>query len=63
MGIRPDRVVVINDEVLAEVDGPMLKHGLQEFNGASLRVVPSRSADQPDPERLSLRFERFLAAG
>ena len=62
LGIRPDLVVVINQQVLEEVDGPMLKHGLQEFHKAPLRVVPSQAADKPDPERLGIRFERFVAA-
>jgi putative restriction endonuclease len=62
LGIGPDRVVRINSAVLQEVDGPMLRHGLQEFHGAPLRVIPSRRADQPDPERLAARFEDFLRA-
>jgi putative restriction endonuclease len=62
LGIRPDRVVHINGDALVEVDGPMLRHGLQEFHGQRLRVVPSRTADQPDPERLAIRFEKFLRA-
>jgi putative restriction endonuclease len=33
MGIPPDYQVVINDELLDEIDGPMLKHGLQEMHG------------------------------
>lgn len=62
LGIRPDQLVQINDGVLHEVDGPMLRHGLQEFHGQRLRVVPARAADRPDPERLGIRFERFLRA-
>lgn len=62
LGIRPDRTVLINGDVLVEVDGPMLRHGLQEFHGQRLRVLPRRSADQPDPERLAVRFDRFLQA-
>ncbi len=63
LGISPERVVHVNAEILAEVDGPMLKHGIQEFHGAQLRVLPRRAAEQPDPERLADRFDRFLAAG
>lgn len=62
LGIRPDGVVQINGEVLVEVDGPMLRHGLQEFHDQPLRVLPGRVADRPDPERLAIRFERFLRA-
>ncbi len=63
LGVSPERVIRINADVLAERDGPMLRHGLQEFHGATLRVVPTRAADMPDPERLAVRYERFLAAG
>lgn len=63
LGISPKRVVHINAEILAEVDGPMLKHGIQEFHGSELRVLPQRKADQPDTDRLADRFDRFLAAG
>ncbi|MFI5047287.1 MAG: HNH endonuclease [Acidimicrobiia bacterium] len=63
MGIRPDHVVEIRAEILTEVDGPMLRHGLQSLHGARLMHVPRRTADRPDPERLELRYEEFRAAG
>ena len=62
LGISPEGVVHVHRGVLAEVDGPMLRHGIQEFHGQTLRVVPSRRADRPDPDRLSERFQRFTAA-
>lgn len=62
LGVSPDAVVHINEDVLAEVDGPMLKHGLQDFHGQHLRVLPARRGDRPDPDRLARRFDRFLGA-
>lgn len=62
LGISPDYVVHINDEVLAEVDGPMLNYGLQRMNQREL-WIPRRSQDQPDRERLSARFNDFKKAG
>lgn len=61
LGITPDYRVEIQTDVLAEVDGPMLKHGLQELHGSKL-VLPNRPIDRPDPERLEQRYELFLAA-
>lgn len=58
LGVDPDRRIWIRADVLAERDGPMLRHGLQEMHGKAL-VVPHRRADQPDPDRLAVRFERF----
>jgi putative restriction endonuclease len=61
MGIRPDYQVVINDELLKEVDGPMLKHGLQEMHGSQIRL-PRREPDYPDRTRLDFRFSEFRNA-
>jgi putative restriction endonuclease len=61
MGIRPDYRVVINSELLEEIDGPMLKHGLQEMNGRSMRL-PRRILARPDKDRLEVRFAEFLSA-
>lgn len=58
LGISPDYVVHINPEVLVEVDGPMLKHGLQAMDGRQL-WVPRRTTDQPDRDRLAARFDQF----
>lgn len=61
LGISPDYIVQINAEVLAEHDGPMLRHGLQEMNGHKL-ILPSAPKHWPDPDRLDRRFSTFLAA-
>lgn len=63
LGIRPDRVVQIRADLLEEIDGPMLQHGLKERHGQSLMVVPSSRREQPDPELLEIGYERFLRAG
>jgi len=59
VGIRPDLAIEVNREVLDEVDGPMLRVGLQDLHGQRLAVLPRRSADRPDPERLEVRYARF----
>jgi hypothetical protein len=35
LGIRPDYSIEIRDDILLEVDGPMLKHGLQAHHGGN----------------------------
>ncbi|MBB0995385.1 restriction endonuclease [Dietzia sp. SLG510A3-3B2-2] len=62
LGISPDYVVHINEEVLAEVDGPMLNYGLQKMDQREL-WIPRRGQEQPDRERLSARFDAFKNAG
>jgi ATP-binding cassette, subfamily B, bacterial len=61
LGIDPTGVVHIADRLLREIDGPMLKTGLQGFHGAPI-ARPRRPEDRPDPARLETRFERFLQA-
>jgi putative restriction endonuclease len=61
LGISPDLIVRINQRLLDEVDGPMLKHGLQEMHGSTISV-PRNQAEKPDPERLERRYEVFLQA-
>jgi putative restriction endonuclease len=62
LGVTPDYVIEIRTDVLEEVDGPMLVHGLQGFQGARLGI-PSRPDLQPDRERLAERYEAFRRAG
>ncbi|MCX6407711.1 MAG: hypothetical protein NTV28_12400 [Propionibacteriales bacterium] len=62
LGVSPDFEVRINPSVLEEVDGPMLKYGLQHMDGRYIKL-PKNDADRPDAERLAVRFERFQAAG
>lgn len=62
IGVRPDFIVQVRKNVLIEVDGPMLKHGIQAMHGARL-TVPHQKAAKPDPERLEQRYQEFLAAG
>ncbi|MBU3701621.1 MAG: hypothetical protein FGM58_06215 [Acidimicrobiia bacterium] len=62
IGIRPDLVLEVKTEVLQEVDGPMLRFGIQETHGTIL-VAPNRVVDRPDPIRLEIRYEQFRSAG
>ena len=63
LGVRPDLTVIIRQDILDEVDGPMLLHGLQGFHGGLLGVLPTRRPERPSTEFLEKRWERFLAAG
>ena len=62
IGIRPDYVVEVRRDVLNEIDGPMLRHGLQGMDRRSL-VVPTRAEQRPNPEYLEERYELFREAG
>jgi putative restriction endonuclease len=62
LGITPDHVIKIRRDILRETDGPMLRHGLQEFEDRKI-TPPRERASWPRPEFLAERFEQFLRAG
>ncbi|MCE5346716.1 MAG: HNH endonuclease [Bacteroidales bacterium] len=58
IGINPDYQVVVRQDILEEVDGPMLKYGLQSLNNIRL-ILPGHKHDWPDRDRLEQRFSDF----
>lgn len=62
LGVRPDLVIEVRNDVRTDSDGSMLLHGLQEMGGVRLSVPHARRA-RPDPSRLELRYQEFLKAG
>jgi putative restriction endonuclease len=59
IGVRPDRVLQVRPDILAEEDGPTLVHSIQELHGARL-YLPRRRDQYPSEDRLAARYERFL---
>lgn len=63
LGIRPDDLSLhIRQDILDEVDGPMLRHGLQDMHGRRLMKLPRSRRALPDSARLHARYEDFLSA-
>lgn len=62
MGVRPDLVVEIREDLLLEVDGPMLRYGLQELHGKRLMAVPNKASERPRKDLLEIAYERFRTA-
>jgi len=61
LGINPDGRAEVRLDILDEVDGPMLKHGIQAMHHVKIRL-PSRFEARPDREALAWRYERFRKA-
>lgn len=61
IGIRPDYVIEVRQDVLKESDGPTLKFALQGVHATEL-TVPRQRAARPDVELLEERYERFRVA-
>jgi len=57
IGISPDYDVIVRQDILEEIDGPMLRYGLQEMNGVKI-FLPSIK-NQPDRDWLAHRYDRF----
>ncbi|MBD2760536.1 HNH endonuclease [Yimella sp. cx-573] len=62
LGVTPRLQVEIRADILQEIDGPLLEHGLKGLHGQPLRVVPTRKTDRPDPDLLEIHYERFRSA-
>lgn len=58
LAVTPDYRVRIAADLLKQIDGPMLKHGLQEMDGREL-WVPEQATNRPDRELLSERYALF----
>jgi len=58
-GIRPDYVVEVKPAILAESDGPMLRHGLQGIHEARI-ILPRHKDLRPDPSLLEQRYQMFV---
>jgi putative restriction endonuclease len=61
LGVRPDFIVEVRSDVLAEHDGPTLRHSLQGVHGSNL-TLPSSRTSRPSVGLLEERYERFRAA-
>lgn len=62
LGVRPDLKIEVRHDVLREADGPMLKVGLQGFDGQII-TVPRQKVLRPNVDFLAERYERFRKAG
>jgi putative restriction endonuclease len=59
IGVTPDYEIHVREDLLAEEDGPMLVHGLQELHGQKI-LLPSRQVEWPSRDALDWRFQRFV---
>jgi putative restriction endonuclease len=60
IGITPDYIIKVQEHILKETDGPMLKYGLQSLENKKL-YLPKTKSDYPDKDRLARRYELFVA--
>ena len=58
IGIDPDYRLHVSERLLEIHDGPILELGIKKLNGEKIRV-PHSNSENPDRERLAIRFEVF----
>ncbi len=61
LGVTPDYIIQVRQDILREDDGPILKHGLQRLEGLKIQL-PSDSKQWPSKDALAWKFEKFLQA-
>jgi putative restriction endonuclease len=61
IGIRPDCVIEVREDLLNERDGPTLAHAIQGLHNKPL-ILPRRPGDRPEVRCLELRYEQFRKA-
>ncbi len=59
LGINEDYRIEVRQDILDEVDGPMLKYGLQELQHKTM-VLPRSANMQPNKDFIRDRYEKFL---
>ena len=59
LGVRPDFIIEVREDILGESDGPTLKHAIQQGLHGQRILLPARSADRPSVGSLEHRYARF----
>lgn len=59
LGIDADYKVHVRADLLQEVDGSILKYGIQAPQGKNLQELPASGLDRPDRELLGERLQNF----
>ena len=61
VGLSPDYKIIVREDILEEIDGPMLRYGIQEMHGQKI-LLPGSRKNWPNREKVAYRFELFLEA-
>lgn len=62
IGVSPDYMIEVREDILRETDGPMLKHGIQELQHNKI-ILPHNKKMWPDQERLGIKYTKFRQTG
>ena len=62
IGVTPKYEIIVREDILEEIDGPMLRYGIQQLHKQEI-ILPRNKKLWPDQDRLEIRFKRFKDAG
>jgi putative restriction endonuclease len=58
IGVTPDYVIHVREDILEEEDGPVLEHGLKGLHQSKL-ILPSSKNSYPSQDALAWRYDQF----
>ncbi len=61
LGVTPDYVIQVREDILEEEDGPVLQYGLKGLHNIKL-TLPSSKDQFPNREALEWKYSRFTNA-
>jgi putative restriction endonuclease len=59
IGVSPDYIIHVREDILEEEDGPVLEHGLQGLHKTRL-ILPISKSHYPNRASLEWRYSRFM---
>lgn len=62
IGVTPDFIIRVREDILEEEDGPVLQHGLKGLHNSKL-ILPNSKSHYPSREALDWRYSRFTRVG
>ena len=62
LGVTPDYIIHVREDVLEEEDGPMLQYGLKGLHRTKL-ILPNSKNNWPSQDSLAWKYDRFTRAG
>jgi putative restriction endonuclease len=60
LGVTPDYIIHVRQDVLEEEDGPILQHGLKGLHTTKL-ILPAVKSHYPSRQALEWRYSRFAS--
>lgn len=61
IGISPDYKIIVREDILREINGPMLQHGFKDLHNISIQL-PDTDKHKPNKDYLDFRYKKFLMA-